>query len=105
MITEKSKYYIEGVGDPNITIPDGLGRTPLLYMDYGVDPTVLYKFDPALPSGSRWRNLDEIIHERFVPKYTIADVRATELVDQVIIIVDDNKVGTFKYDPADYVYL
>lgn len=103
MITEISKYYIEGQGNPNTVIPDGLGRTPLMYMDYSVDPTVLYKFDPTLPSGSKWRNLDEIIHERFIPKYSIADIRATKLVDQVVIVVDDNKVGTFKYDPTDVV--
>ena len=57
MITEVTKYYIEGEGDPNgiLTLADGYPNMPTIYYDSTTSPVTTYNFFSALSSGQKWR--------------------------------------------------
>lgn len=56
MAFSRNSGYATGTGNPNsdVTIQDGGGNIPTLYIDTATDPVSLYKFDGSKASGSRW---------------------------------------------------
>ena len=56
MITEISKFYIEGTGDPNanVIIDSGYPKMPVNYYDVSTEPITEYKFDDSLEPGTKW---------------------------------------------------
>lgn len=56
MITEISKFYIEGTGDPNdnVIIDSGYPNMPVNYYDVSTEPITEYKFDDTLEPGTKW---------------------------------------------------
>jgi len=57
MITEVTKYYIEGEGDPNdiLTLVDGYPNMPTIYYDSTTSPVTTYNFFSTLSTGEKWR--------------------------------------------------
>ena len=57
MITEVTKYYIEGEGNPNgiLTLVDGYPNMPTIYYDRSTDPVTTYNFFTTLSTGEKWR--------------------------------------------------
>lgn len=63
MAFTRNSGYATGTGNPNgdLTIKDGGGNIPTLYIDTATTPVTIYKFNSALPSGFKWQLMNASI--------------------------------------------